>query len=250
MQAYGRMRLGAALLSSIPGVAHVGVQGGEVAEFHADVDPERLRAQDINLADVATAVSHAAAIQAMGHVSDHHKLYLLLADNQPSTVEALRGIVVRADSHGLVRLGDIAEVTLSHVPQWIRVTADGQDAVLMQVFQQPDGNSFPAHRPPVGRWVNRSQYRRHFCSLERRLAPIHRRGDERHPQRGPRKSAGPRRRRVAVDGGHDRRSGRHARADAIIAGMLVQVPVVLLVMPVLYAALMRSKRAGTTLPGA
>ena len=129
------------LLSSIPGVAHVGVQGGEVAEFHADVDPERLRAQDLSLSDVATAVSHAATIEAMGHVSDHYKLYLLLADNQPVTVAALRGIVIRADSHGVVRLGDIADVTLSHVPQWIRVTADGQDAVLMQIFQQPDGNS-------------------------------------------------------------------------------------------------------------
>ena len=129
------------LLSSIPGVAHVGVQGGEVAEFHADVDPERLRAQDLSLSDVATAVSHAATIEAMGHVSDHYKLYLLLADNQPATVAALRSIVIRADSHGVVRLGDIADVTLSHVPQWIRVTADGQDAVLMQIFQQPDGNS-------------------------------------------------------------------------------------------------------------
>lgn len=129
------------LLSSIPGVAHVGVQGGEVAEFHADVDPDRLRAQDLSLSDVATAVSHAATIEAMGHVSDHYKLYLLLADNQPATVAALRSIVIRADSHGVVRLGDIADVTLSHVPQWIRVTADGQDAVLMQIFQQPDGNS-------------------------------------------------------------------------------------------------------------
>lgn len=129
------------LLSSIPGVAHVGVQGGEVAEFHADVDPERLRAQDLSLVDVATAVTHAATIQAMGHVSDHYKLYLLLADNQPGTVAALRDIVVRSDSHGVVNLGDIANVTLSHVPQWIRVTADGQDAVLMQIFQQPDGNS-------------------------------------------------------------------------------------------------------------
>ncbi|GLQ98861.1 efflux RND transporter permease subunit [Dyella mobilis] len=129
------------LLSSIPGVAHVGVQGGEIAEFHADVDPNRLRAQDLSLTDVATAVSHAATIQAMGHVSDHYKLYLLLADNQPGTVAALRDVVVRADSRGVVRLGDIADVTLSHVPQWIRVTADGQDAVLVQIFQQPDGNS-------------------------------------------------------------------------------------------------------------
>ncbi|HUB89997.1 MAG TPA: efflux RND transporter permease subunit, partial [Dyella sp.] len=129
------------LLSSIAGVARVSVQGGEVAEFHADVDPNRLRAQDLSLGDVATAVSHAATIEAMGHVSDHYKLYLLLADNQPNTVAALRQIVVRADSHGVVRLGDIADVTLSNVPQWIRVTADGQDAVLIQILQQPDGNS-------------------------------------------------------------------------------------------------------------
>lgn len=129
------------LLSGVPGVARVQVQGGEIAEFHADVDPNRLRAQDLSLGDVATAVSHAATIQAMGRVSDHYKLYLLLAQNQPSTVEALRQVVVRADSHGVVRLGDIADVTFSHVPQWIRVTADGQDAVLIQILQQPDGNS-------------------------------------------------------------------------------------------------------------
>jgi multidrug efflux pump subunit AcrB len=119
------------------------------------------------------AVSHAATIQAMGHVSDHYKLYLLLADNQPGTVAALRDIVVRADAHGIVRLGDIANVTLSHVPQWIRVTADGQDAVLMQIFQQPDGNSVQIARdvkqrlhdyapqmPPgveVANWYDQSQ---------------------------------------------------------------------------------------------
>ncbi|NMW25261.1 AcrB/AcrD/AcrF family protein, partial [Rhodanobacter denitrificans] len=38
-------------------------------------------------------------------------------------------------------LGDVAAVSLDHVPQWIRVNADGQDAVLLQVYQQPDGNS-------------------------------------------------------------------------------------------------------------
>jgi CzcA family heavy metal efflux pump len=161
------------LLSSVPGVAHVGVQGGEIAEFHADVDPNRLRAQDLSLTDVAAAVSHAATIQAMGHVSDHYKLYLLLADNQPGTVADLRKVVVRADGHGIVRLGDIADVTLGHVPQWIRVTADGQDAVLMQIFQQPDGNSvqiardvkqrlqdYASQMPPgvqVANWYDQSQ---------------------------------------------------------------------------------------------
>lgn len=129
------------LLSGINGVAHVGVQGGEVAEFHADVDPGKLRAFHLSLAEVAAAVGHAATIQAMGRVTDHYKLFLLLANNQPSTVKALSDIVVRAGPGGVVRLGDVARVSLSHVPQWIKVNADGQNAVLMQVYQQPAGNS-------------------------------------------------------------------------------------------------------------
>ncbi|WP_449427107.1 efflux RND transporter permease subunit [Rhodanobacter umsongensis] len=129
------------LLSGISGVAQVEVQGGEVAEFHADVDPGKLRALNLSLSDVAAAVSHAATIQAMGRVSDHYKLYLLLADNQPASVAALREIVVRAGSAGVVHLGDVAAVSLDHVPQWIRVNADGQNAVLLQVYQQPDGNT-------------------------------------------------------------------------------------------------------------
>jgi CzcA family heavy metal efflux pump len=129
------------LLGSITGVANVDVQGGDAAEFHADVDPRKLRAQDLSLADVTTAVSHAATIQAMGRVSDHYKLYLLLADNQPTTLAALGDIVVRASPGGVIRLKDVARVSLGHVPQWIRVNADGQNAVLLQVYQQPGGNS-------------------------------------------------------------------------------------------------------------
>lgn len=129
------------MLSGVTGVARVDVQGGEVAEFHADVDPGRLRALDLSLADVTAAVGHAATIQAMGRITDHYKLYLLLADNQPGSIAAMRDIVLRAGSGGIVRLGDVADVRLDHVPQWIRVNADGQNAVLLQVYQQPDGNS-------------------------------------------------------------------------------------------------------------
>ncbi len=129
------------LLSSITGVAHVDVQGGAEAEFHAEVDPGKLRALDLSLADVTTAVSNAATIQAMGRMSDHYKLYLILADNQPKTLDALDNIVIRAGPDGSIRLKDVARVTLGHVPQWIKVNADGQNAVLLLVYQQPGGNS-------------------------------------------------------------------------------------------------------------
>ncbi|GAB3782313.1 efflux RND transporter permease subunit [Dyella agri] len=129
------------LLSGVTGVAQVDVQGGDVAEFHVDADAARLRAQGLTLADLEHAVASAATIQSMGRLQDHYKLYLLLANNQPASATALGDIVLRADAHGVLRLRDVATVGMSHQPQWVRTTADGRDAVLMQVFQQPDGNS-------------------------------------------------------------------------------------------------------------
>jgi len=129
------------LLSGITGVAQVDVQGGQVGEFHVDVDMRKLRAQALSLDDVNRAVAAAATIKALGRLQDHYKLYLLLANNQPATPAALADIVLRADARGVVRLSDVATVRLSSVPQWVRVNADGQAAVLMQVYQQPDGNS-------------------------------------------------------------------------------------------------------------
>lgn len=129
------------LLSGVAGVAQVEVQGGEVAELHVDVDAAKLRTQGLALTDVEHAVANAATIQAMGRLQDHYKLYLLLADNQPATIKTLGDIVLRADTHGVLRLADVATVDMDHEPQWVRTTADGHAAVLMQVFQQPDGNS-------------------------------------------------------------------------------------------------------------
>src|SRR5207245_9778695 len=42
---------------------------------------------------------------------------------------------------GVVLLDDVATVEHSAEPQWVRVTADGHDAVLFQVYQQPSGNT-------------------------------------------------------------------------------------------------------------
>ncbi len=129
------------LLSGVPGVAQVGVQGGAIGELHIDIDPRKLRARNLTAADVVRAVSSAADISALGRLADHYKLFLLLADNQPGSPRALREVIVRAGPNGVVRVGDVATVKRGSRPQWIRVTADGKPAVLLQVFQQPAANS-------------------------------------------------------------------------------------------------------------
>ncbi|MGH8401203.1 MAG: efflux RND transporter permease subunit, partial [Gammaproteobacteria bacterium] len=129
------------LLSRVQGVARVEVQGGHEAEYHVDVDPARLRALHLSLADVVDAVSAGNSLTAVGRLEDHYKLYLLVADSQLSDVQRLRQIVLRQGPDGPLRLAQVADIKLSTVPQWIRVTANGHDAVLLNIYQQPGGNT-------------------------------------------------------------------------------------------------------------
>ncbi len=139
------------LLAGIDGVAHVDVQGGAVEEYHVDVDPRRLRATGVALDDVVNAVTASTTLDALGRADDFYKLYLMLGDNHPADIPALAGIVVKSTPGGLVRVGDVATVTTGAVPQWIRVTADGRDAVLLQVYQQRDGNTSAIARAVTAR---------------------------------------------------------------------------------------------------
>src|SRR6202012_2519790 len=64
-----------------------------------------------------------------------------IANTTITQLNELRNVVVSASGAAQIRLGDIATVRAGVVPQWMRVTADGQDAVLLNVYQQPGANS-------------------------------------------------------------------------------------------------------------
>ena len=129
------------LLSTVEGVAKVQVFGGGEAEYRVTVDPARLQAHALTLADVSKALSAANTISAVGRLEDHYKLYLALMDNRIANADELGDTVIQKGSAGLVRVSDIAEITLTTVPKWTRVTADGRDAVIFQVYQQSDANT-------------------------------------------------------------------------------------------------------------
>ena len=129
------------LLSTVKGVAKVSVQGGAREEYQVVVDPARLASFGLSLSDVAKAVSGANVITAVGKIEDHYKLYLTISDTRFHDLNQIRETILRSGENGLVRLDDIATVSRGTVPQWTRATADGHDAVLFQIYQQPGGNT-------------------------------------------------------------------------------------------------------------
>ena len=133
-------------LSTIPGVASIGVLGGETAEYRVTVDPEKLDSFGLTIADVGAALSASNVISAVGRLEDHNKLYLVLSNTQFNGFDEIGQTVIRSGGNGLVLVEDVATVSPGAAPQWTRVTADGHDAVLFQVYQQPGGNTVQIQR--------------------------------------------------------------------------------------------------------
>jgi len=128
-------------LSTVSGVARVGVQGGRVEEYRVTVDPDKLQSFNMTLADVASALSASNVLVAVGRLEQYDKLYLVVSDTRFRKFDEIEHTVLRSTPGGVVLLDDVATVEHSAEPQWVRVTADGHDAVLFQVYQQPSGNT-------------------------------------------------------------------------------------------------------------
>src|SRR3984893_7003568 len=129
------------LLTTVPGLAKVDVVGGADAEVQVQLDPHKLDAYGMSLSDVVAALTAANVLQAIGRIEDHNKLYIVISNSNLVETEHVRNRVLRSDTHSVVRVRDVADVKDGTVPQWIRVVEDGKNAVLFQVYEQPDGNA-------------------------------------------------------------------------------------------------------------
>ncbi|HEY2036341.1 MAG TPA: efflux RND transporter permease subunit [Steroidobacteraceae bacterium] len=129
------------LLTGIPGVRKVGVLGGQTPEVQVSVNANKLRAYGLTLADISQALSQTNSIQAVGRLEDNDLLYLAINDNAFTSVRSVRNVALHTGPDGIVRLGDIAKVSMGTVPQWLLVDDNGKPAVTFDVYQQDTADS-------------------------------------------------------------------------------------------------------------
>ena len=126
------------VLLGVPGVAKVEVLGGSPREFAVDVDPARLGALNLTLADVAQSLASANSVTGIGRIEDRHRLYLVMVANPLGTPEELARAPIKIGNQagaGVVTLGQVATVRPTEEPRFTKVTADGRNAVLVNVHQ-------------------------------------------------------------------------------------------------------------------
>jgi CzcA family heavy metal efflux pump len=130
----------------IPDVARVDLVGGRAPEFHVIVDPVRLLANKLGLTDVTGALERNNLIAPSGMHEENHTLYLAVVDGRARSAEEIGQVVVSMGDGAPVRIQDVARVAPGEEPVFTRVTADGVDAVLINVRSQPDGSTLDIAR--------------------------------------------------------------------------------------------------------
>lgn len=125
------------VLSRIPGVGRVDVQGSDVREIEVIADPTRLAAQGMTYADLARAIGNSIGTDAVGRVSRDYRQYLVVADQAAHTANDVADVVI---GNGL-RVRDLATVSLGTEDRVSVIAGDGRPAALLNITRQIGGNT-------------------------------------------------------------------------------------------------------------
>ncbi|MEP6692613.1 MAG: efflux RND transporter permease subunit, partial [Gemmatimonadaceae bacterium] len=125
------------VLSRIPGVGRVTVQGAGIREIEVVADPARLAAQGLSFTDLAQAITKSIGVEAVGRVSQDYKQYLVVADQEAHTADDVANVVVAAG----LRVRDIATVSVGTEDRVSAVAGDGRPAALLNITRQIGGNT-------------------------------------------------------------------------------------------------------------
>jgi multidrug efflux pump len=127
-------------LQSIEGVQTAELLGQQNFALRAWLEPERLAAYGVTASDVSTALSNNDYIAGLGTTKGQMVQVNLSASTSLHNVTEFRNLVIKQVNGGIVRLGDVAKVTLGADDYETSVSFDGTKGVYIGIQIVPSGN--------------------------------------------------------------------------------------------------------------
>jgi multidrug efflux pump len=127
-------------LSNVAGVGHVSVEGGIKPAVRIQADLARLAAYGLSMSDLRNAITAANVAGPKGSLDGTHQSYTIGANDQITSAEAYKSVIITYRNNAPVLLKDVAEVVESlentKVGGWYQDTP----AVIIDVHRQPGAN--------------------------------------------------------------------------------------------------------------
>lgn len=125
------------VLSRIPGVSRVDVQGSDVRELEVIADPVRMTTLGLSYTDLANAILTGIQPAAVGRATRDYQQYLVVTDLDAHTADDVADVVVRPGT----RVRDVATVVMGTEDHVALVAGDGKPAALINISRQVGGNT-------------------------------------------------------------------------------------------------------------
>ncbi len=127
-------------LQAVPGVQTAEILGGKYFALRAWLDPKKLAAQSLTAADVSQALAANNYIAGVGTTKGQMVQVNLTASTDLHTLDSFRDLIVKQSGPSIVRLKDVANVTLGNDDYETEVGFDGQSAVYFGIEVAPGAN--------------------------------------------------------------------------------------------------------------
>ncbi|MEZ9563653.1 multidrug efflux RND transporter permease subunit [Vibrio artabrorum] len=127
-------------LFTVNGVSKVDLYGGMKYALRVWLDPSKMAAVNLTATDVMSVLNANNYQSATGQATGEFVLYNGSADTQVSNTEELENLVVRSGEGEIIRLSDIAKVSLEKSHDVYRASANGKEAVVAAINAAPSAN--------------------------------------------------------------------------------------------------------------
>jgi HME family heavy-metal exporter len=128
-------------LLSVKGVSQVVIIGGEKKQYQVLADPDMLFHHQIQISKLAEALGQASKNTSGGYIVEGSREMLVRNLGRLRNTHDIEDLVVSSGGNRVVRVRDVAKVSIA--PEFSRGTAaiDGKRGVLLVVFKQPEADT-------------------------------------------------------------------------------------------------------------
>ena len=127
-------------LQAVPGVQTAELLGQKVFALRAWLDPQKLAAFGLTATDVSQALTANDYISGIGNTKGQMVQVNLAASTSLHSAEEFRNLVIKQSGGAIVRLKDVANVTLGAEDYESEVGFDGKQAVYIGILVAPAAN--------------------------------------------------------------------------------------------------------------
>jgi multidrug efflux pump len=127
-------------LQAVPGVQTAEILGGKYFALRAWLDPDKLAAYSLTATDVSQALAANNYISGLGNTKGQMVQVDLTASTDLHSLDEFRDLVLKQSGGAIVRLKDVANVTLGFDDYETEVGFDGKGAVYIGIQVAPAAN--------------------------------------------------------------------------------------------------------------